>query len=306
MVVGKPYDHTKSCVLSTLDESLTALGMKKIDLYYLHAPDRETPFEETLEAVNEAYQAGKFERFGISNFKVDEVEAVVKIIEEKKYPFKVSVYQGLYNAVTRSAEAELIPTLRKHGISYYTYNPLGELRRASITRALRADHPSPLSPAGGGFFTGRIKSPSDVVESGSRFDANRTQGQSYRKRYYRDEYFEAIKIVSAAAEKAKLSMAEVALRWMQHHSELDTKKHGDGVIIGASSLGHIEQNLVDFEKGPLPQEVVRSVDEAVSRRCEGREDRASMVLTRSLLLLAIAVEGCAAQRSCLPLLIGSL
>lgn len=61
-------------------------------------------------------------------------------------------------------------------------------------------------------------------------------------------------------------MAEVALRWMQHHSELDTKKHGDGVIIGASSLGHIEQNLVDFEKGPLPEEVVRSVDEAVSRR----------------------------------------
>lgn len=58
-------------------------------------------------------------------------------------------------------------------------------------------------------------------------------------------------------------MAEVALRWMQHHSKLD-RKYGDGIIIGASSLSHIEQNLVDFEKGPLPADVVKSVDEAVS------------------------------------------
>jgi aflatoxin B1 aldehyde reductase len=42
----------------------------------------------------------------------------------------------------------------------------------------------------------------------------------------------------------------VALRWMSHHSQLK-REHGDAVIIGASSLSHIEQNLLDLEKGPL-------------------------------------------------------
>lgn len=56
-------------------------------------------------------------------------------------------------------------------------------------------------------------------------------------------------------------MPEIALRWMQHHSEL-SPKYGDGIIVGASSTKHIEQNLKDFEKGPLPKEVVQAVDEA--------------------------------------------
>lgn len=89
MVGGKAYDHTKAGVQEALNESLTALGTDKVDLYYLHAPDREVDFAETLEAINDAYKAGRFERFGISNFKVDEIEKVVHIIEEKKYPFKV-------------------------------------------------------------------------------------------------------------------------------------------------------------------------------------------------------------------------
>ena len=45
-------------------------------------------------------------------------------------------------------------------------------------------------------------------------------------------------------------MAEVALRWISHHSLLK-REFGDAVLIGASSLKHIEQNLTDFEKGPL-------------------------------------------------------
>lgn len=47
-----------------------------------------------------------------------------------------------------------------------------------------------------------------------------------------------------------MTMAEVALRWISHHSQLK-KELGDTVIIGASKIEHIEQNLVDLEKGPL-------------------------------------------------------
>ena len=52
------------------------------------------------------------------------------------------------------------------------------------------------------------------------------------------------------AQKHNLTLAEVALRWLSHHSQLK-KEYGDAVIIGASSKAHIEQNLLDLEKGPL-------------------------------------------------------
>lgn len=76
------------------------------------------------------------------------------------------------------------------------------------------------------------------------------QGQSYRKRYWNDQYFSALSAIQAVCEKHGLTMAEVALRWISHHSQLK-RELGDAVIIGASKIEHIEQNLIDLEKGPL-------------------------------------------------------
>ena len=56
------------------------------------------------------------------------------------------------------------------------------------------------------------------------------------------------------AQKYNLTMAEIALRWISHHS-LMKREHGDSVLIGASSTKHIEQNLIDLEKGPLRESV---------------------------------------------------
>lgn len=230
------YTHEAADIHRCIDDSLKALGTKQFDLFYLHAPDRQTDFKETLQAVNEAHQAGKFKRFGISNYKAEEVEQMVQIATENNW-IKPTVYQGLYNAITRSAEPELFPVLRKHNIARYIYNPLG-----------------------GGFFTG-AHSKDATVEAGSRFDPDRVQGQMYRARYWNDTYFDALEKIRPVAEKHNLTLAEVALRWLMHHSDLK-REHGDAVIIGASSTNHIEQNLKDMEKGPLDQEVVDAVDQA--------------------------------------------
>ena len=66
------------------------------------------------------------------------------------------------------------------------------------------------------------------------------------------------------AEKHGLTLAEVALRWMTHHSRLG-KEFPDAILIGASSTKHIEQNMVDLEKGPLPDDVVKALDQAWER-----------------------------------------
>ena len=74
--------------------------------------------------------------------------------------------------------------------------------------------------------------------------------QAYRARYWNEHYFGALAKIEAAAAAHGLTPAEVALRWLSHHSALK-RAHGDAVLIGASSVEHVEQNLADLEKGPL-------------------------------------------------------
>jgi aflatoxin B1 aldehyde reductase len=163
------------------------------------------------------------------------VAAICEICKANGYPLP-SVYQGVYNALHRTIEAELLPCLRKYGIAFYAYNPLA-----------------------GGWLTDRYHREVDnaSLEAGSRFDANRWQGKMYRARYWNDEFFTALETLRAA--KGELRESEIALRWMMHHSQLK-KEFGDKVIIGASSKAQLEQNLQDFEKGPLDEEILKALD----------------------------------------------
>ena len=76
----------------------------------------------------------------------------------------------------------------------------------------------------------------------------------YRNLYWNDTFFGALDVLRPVAKKHGLTEAECALRWMTHHSLLK-REHGDSIIIGASSVKQIEQNMLDLEKGPLPEEV---------------------------------------------------
>ena len=147
----------------------------------------------------------------------------------------------MYNAITRSIDTELIPACRKYKIDIVIYNPLA-----------------------GGLFSGKIKSKDHLPESGRFSNTSERTGKMYRDRYFNDATFEAVSIVEKAAEKHGLTLLEIALRWVVHHSELKTRAKGgnDGVIIGVSSFKQLEGNLGDLEKGPLPEDVVKALDEA--------------------------------------------
>lgn len=233
---SKPISHSPEDLRTHLEASLKALNTDKIDMWYLHGPDRTTPYEDTMREVDKLHKEGKFDRFAISNYMSWEVAEIVSICRKNGW-IQPTAYQGLYNAIHRAVEPELFPCLRKFGMSFYAYNPLG-----------------------GGFFTGQYSKDANV-EAGSRFDPDKWQGASYRKRYWNDAYFTALEGVQKVADKHGLTLAEVALRWMTHHSLLK-REIGDAIIIGASSTKHIEQNLIDLEKGPLPDDVVKALDEA--------------------------------------------
>uniref|UniRef100_V9KR16 Aflatoxin B1 aldehyde reductase member 2 n=1 Tax=Callorhinchus milii TaxID=7868 RepID=V9KR16_CALMI len=228
-------------VRSQFKTSLERLQLPRVDVLYLHAPDHETPVEETLAACHELYQQGKFKELGLSNYASWEVAEVYSICKHNKWVLP-TVYQGMYNSTTRQVEVELLPCLRHFGIRFYAYNPLA-----------------------GGLLTGKYRfEDKDDKQPAGRFFGN-NWAEAYRKRYWKEEHFRAIdlvqKAIDAACSPKKLSLTSAALQWMYHHSKLQGDL-GDGVVIGVSGLEQLQQNLAGSEEGPLPPSVVEAFNEA--------------------------------------------
>lgn len=121
----------------------------------------------------------------------------------------------MYNAITREMEPELLPCCRKFGLRLVVYNPLALVLRSTFVQYI-----SPLMTAiSGGFFAGKISSPTQSVEG--RFDPSGPIGTMYRARYLNDGYFEALKLlkevaVSILARIAPVSDADLFFRTSTH------------------------------------------------------------------------------------------
>ncbi len=179
-------------------------------------------------------------RFGLSNFTAAEVAEVVLTCKYNGW-VRPTVYQAMYNAITRGIEAELVPACRRYGLDLVVYNPVA-----------------------GGLFSGKIRS-KDIAPTEGRFSGDGSLGVNYRGRYFKDSTFEALRTVERAVDGHKaegLTLIETALRWAVHHSKLRVAGGNDGVIIGISSYAQLDGNLDALEKGPLPDDVVQALDRA--------------------------------------------
>merc|ERR1712225_47329 len=97
----KPGKHAPAVLAEHFNTSLKELGADCVDIFYLHAADRSIPFAETLEAVNKLHKEGKFVQLGLSNFTAFEVAEVVMTCKYNNW-VRPTIYQGMYNAITRS------------------------------------------------------------------------------------------------------------------------------------------------------------------------------------------------------------
>ena len=213
-----------------MSEILQRLGSDCVDLLYLHSPDLETPVEQTLECCFELFEQGKFKHFGLSNFAAWQVAEVVETCRHNGWMQPV-VYQGMYNALTRDVEKELFSCLRNYEISFYAYNPLA-----------------------GGLLTGKYQSAGDIPDSG-RFTVER----GYLDRYWKQEYFSVLAELQNACADSGLKPVEVAMSWLVNHSFLDADQ-GDGIILGASSVDHLVQNMAACEQAPPTPEILEILD----------------------------------------------
>lgn len=219
-------------VRSQLDGSLGRMGLESVDVLYLHFPDRSTLVCSAIEGCAALHAQGKFRELGVSNFPLSLVEEMLPVCDELGCP-RPTVYEGVYNALSRKAEAELFPALNGLGMRFYAYNPLA-----------------------GGMLTGRYSDP--TVQAGEGRFANRP---NYKNRYWKDSYFAAVSYLRTACEAEGVALAEASIRWLAHHSSLDESRD-DGVIVGASKLSHLGQNLAALAADPLPADLAGAFERA--------------------------------------------
>ena len=215
-----------------VNESLERMNLPSVDTVYLHFPDPKTPVESVLEAMADLHSQGKFKELGLSNFPAWMVTDVWHICDSRGW-VKPTVFQGIYNPLTRKAETELNACLNHFGMRFYAYNPLA-----------------------GGLLTGRYGHYEDAPTDG-RF----THRPNYQGRYWKKSFFEAVDLIRKAGEKYGINTIEATYRWLAFHSMLDGNR-GDAILIGASKLGHLQQNMDTLKAGPLPEEMVQAFEQA--------------------------------------------
>ncbi len=220
-----------------LEQSLEALDRRSVSIYYLHMPSTEIVLEDTLAEIDQCHRAGQFDAFGLSNFPAWQVVEICQYCHHRGY-VPPTVYQGVYNALNRTAEYELIPVLRNYGIRYYTHGSLAS-----------------------GFLTGKYRQGVAPVKGVDRFAQSRRIRQ-YEERYlHRAEMFAALDAITSAADAAGISTLEAAVRWTQHHSAVDGSL-GDAVLIGVSRLEQLDPIMAASTRGPLPDAVVDAFETA--------------------------------------------
>ena len=217
-----------------VNESLERLRLDSVDTVFLHFPDPATPVESVLSAMADLHDQGKYKELGLSNFPAWMVADVWHICDKHGW-VKPTVFEGVYNPLTRRAEAELNDCLNHYGLRFYAYNPMC-----------------------GGLLTGRYGKFEDAPTDG-RF----THRPNYQGRYWKKSFFDAVDLIKTAAEKHGITSIEATYRWLAYHSMLNEER-GDAILIGASKLNHLIQNMETVKAGPLPEDVVEAFQQAWS------------------------------------------
>lgn len=194
-------------IIKGVEDSLRRLGTDCLDICYLHKPDRRTPIEETMAAMDHLVTRGKVLYVGMSNFASWQVAEAIWKSDTNGWT-KPVVLQLPYNLVTRSIDEECVEFSGKFNLGLVVYNPLA-----------------------GGLLTG--KHPREKPLESTRLGSNK----HYHDRFWHPVNLEAVERLKGIAERAGISLIELSFRWLLSRPIVDS------VIVGVSSEAQLEVNL---------------------------------------------------------------
>src|SRR5213595_3944262 len=202
---------SRKAIFTEIDHSLRRLGTDYVDLYQIHRWDRDTPIEETLEALHDVVKSGKARYIGASSMRAWQFAKALHVAERHGWTRFVAM-QNHYNLIYREEEREMIPLCADQGVAIIPWSPLargflaGNRTREGWCETLRAktdDYGQPL--------------------------------------YYQDSDFDVVERVREVAGKHAVEPIQVALAWLL------SKPAVTAPIVGVSKAGQLKSLLGAFD-----------------------------------------------------------
>ncbi|MFF8615216.1 L-glyceraldehyde 3-phosphate reductase [Streptomyces sp. NPDC015350] len=220
-----PYGEwgSRKYLLSSLDASLKRMGLDHVDIFYSHRFDPETPLEETMGALASAVQQGKALYVGVSSYSAEQTAEAARLLGEMGVP--ALIHQPSYSMINRWIEDDgLLGTLEEAGMGCISFVPLAQ-----------------------GLLTGKYLT---GIPEGSRA----TQGKSLDPGLLSDEVVRRLNGLNDIARRRGQSLAQLALCWVLRDPRMTS------ALIGASSVGQLEENVAALAGAPLSDEELAEID----------------------------------------------
>ncbi|WP_328378466.1 L-glyceraldehyde 3-phosphate reductase [Streptomyces sp. NBC_00440] len=220
-----PYGEwgSRKYLLSSLDASLTRMGLDYVDIFYSHRFDPDTPLEETMGALASAVQQGKALYVGVSSYNSEQTAEAARILKEMGVP--ALIHQPSYSMINRWTEDDgLLDTLETAGMGCISFVPLAQ-----------------------GLLTGKYLK---GIPEGSRA----TQGKSLDPDLLSDEVVRRLNGLNEIAKRRGQSLAQLALNWVLRDPRMTS------ALIGASSVKQLDENVAALAAAPLSAEELTEID----------------------------------------------
>ncbi len=220
-----PYGEwgSRKYLLSSLDASLHRMGLEYVDIFYSHRFDPETPLEETMGALASAVQQGKALYVGVSSYNAEQTAEAARLLREMGVP--ALIHQPSYSMINRWIEDDgLLDTLETAGMGCISFVPLAQ-----------------------GLLTNKYLK---GIPEGSRA----TQGKSLDPNLLSDEVLRRLTGLADIAARRGQSLAQLALKWVLRDPRMTS------ALIGASSVGQLEENVAALASAPLTDEELKEID----------------------------------------------
>jgi L-glyceraldehyde 3-phosphate reductase len=223
-----PYGQgggSRKYLLASLDQSLARMDLDYVDVFYSHRLDGTTPLEETMGALDTTVRQGKALYVGISSYDAERTRQAAAILEDLGTP--LLIHQPSYSVLNRWIEREgLLDAADQLGIGVIGFTVLAQ-----------------------GLITGRYL---DGVPEGSRA----TKGQdTFEDDWLNEEMLERLRALNEIATARGQTLAQLALAWALRDPRMTS------LVVGASSVDQLEQNVAALENLELSAEELAAIDD---------------------------------------------
>ncbi|MGW6900685.1 aldo/keto reductase [Streptomyces sp. NBC_01727] len=203
-----PYGEwgSRKSVLSSLDRSLTRLGLDYVDIFYSHRPDPDTPLEETMGALDSAVRQGKALYVGLSNYSPEQTREAARILKDLGTP--LLIHQPRYSMLDRWVEDGLLTALDELGVGSIAYSPL---EQGILSDRYLQGIPAGSRAAGDSPFL----TPESVTP----------------------ELISRLRALDKVASERGQSLAQMALAWVLRGGRVTS------AVVGASSVAQLENSV---------------------------------------------------------------